>query len=306
MTRLQAYAQLIRLPNLPSALSNICLGALASGALPQNWLPFLLLLLTSACLYCGGMVWNDYFDREEDRRDRGDRPIPMGRITPREAARLGTILLVSGVVVALLAGWTLALLNSKNSASTPLVLAILLVAAILLYDGPIKHHRIAPVLMGLCRLLNVLLGVAVSGSLAWPKGAQLALVVGLYVTGLTWFARTEARVSKQGDLTGAALVMLVSLVLALLLPADLKPNTSSPLFVYLLVGFGFFLGLPITQAIANPTPALVQRAVKQALLGLILLDAILACGMVGTVGLIILVLLVPSVILNRRRWLYAT
>jgi 4-hydroxybenzoate polyprenyltransferase len=302
---MQAYAQLVRLPNLPSAMSNICLGALASGALPGHWLPFLLLLLASACLYCGGMVWNDYFDREEDRQERRDRPIPAGRISPRDAARLGTILLAAGVGLAILAGWSLALLDPKNSFSTPIVLALLLVGSILLYDGPFKHNPIAPALMGLCRFLNVLLGVSVSGSLVWPKGVYPALVVGLYVVGLTWFSRTEARVSNQSVLRGAALIMLMALVLALFLPAQ-EPRASSPLFVYLLVGFGFFIGLPITHAIANPSSGPVQKAVTRALMGLILLDAILACGTVGTLGLLLLVLLVPSVLLNRQRWLYAT
>ncbi len=107
-------------------------------------------------------------------------------------------------------------------------------------------------------------------------------------------------------LRGAATIMLASLVLALLLPAGLRSGSSSPLFVYLLVAFGFFIGLPITQAINNPTPGMVQRAVKQSLMGLIVLDALLLCGMIGTLGLMILVLLIPSVVLNRQRWLYAT
>ncbi len=287
-------------------LSNVCLGALVAGALPGHWLPFLLILLTSACLYCGGMVWNDYFDRDEDRQERRDRPIPAGRISAGAAARLGTVLLSAGVVLAGLAGWSLAWLGTRNSSVAPGVLAVLLVGAILAYDGPFKHSPAAPALMGLCRFLNVLLGVSVSGSLLGARGALLAVVVGLYVTGLTWFARTEARVSNQNALRGAATCMLLSLVLALLLPVQLKPGTSSPLFVYLLVAFGFFVGLPITQAIANPAPGPVQKAVKQALIGLILLDSVLACAVVGTLGLVILVLLIPSVALNRQRWLYAT
>src|SRR5262249_61032160 len=64
--RLKPYAQLIRLPNVFTALADICLGALAVGALPGRWLPFTFLLLASACLYSAGMVWNDYFDFEQD------------------------------------------------------------------------------------------------------------------------------------------------------------------------------------------------------------------------------------------------
>ena len=42
------------------------------------------------------------------------------------------------------------------------------------------------------------------------------------------------------------------------------------------------------------------------LLCLIVLDAVLASALAGTVGLLILVLLVPGLYLNRQKWLYAT
>ena len=78
MNRLRVYAQLVRLPNLPSALADVCLAAFALAAQPAvgrlvDGFPFgtfVLLLLSSACLYSSGMVWNDYFDLEQDRRER--------------------------------------------------------------------------------------------------------------------------------------------------------------------------------------------------------------------------------------------
>jgi 4-hydroxybenzoate polyprenyltransferase len=310
MSRLSNYAQLVRLPNLPSAISNICLGALATqdlySHLPSRLLPFFLLLLASACLYCGGMVWNDYFDREQDRRERPDRPIPSGRVSPGAAARLGVVLLALGVVFSGLAGWVLGLRNDGGDSRLPLLYSLCLVVAILLYDGPLKRTWAGPIVMGLCRGLNVLLGVSVAGSAAWPAG-HLALVVGLYVAGVTWFARTEAKVSNRNHLTLAAYVMLIALLAALPLPVGLKTtDVSSPLFTYLLVVFGFAIGFPVSHAILTPIATNVQSAVKRSLMGLIVLDAILASALVGTVGLVLLVFLVPAVYLNRRRWLYAT
>jgi 4-hydroxybenzoate polyprenyltransferase len=306
MIRLPIYAQLVRLPNLPSALSNICLGALATGALPDHWLPFVLLLPASACFYCGGMVWNDFFDREQDRHERPSRPLPAGKISPREAAVLGAALLSCGVLFAGLAGWSQPGTDNPPGLTAPLQLALLLVAAILLYDSWLKRTSVGPVSMGLCRFLNVLLGVSASGTLAWPLGAHLALVVGLYVTGVTWFARTEARASKKSHLRGAAGVMLAGLSAAIFLPLHVAPGTASVLFYFLLVLFGFAVGLPLSRAIASPTPSNVQAAVKRVLLGLIVLDAILASAVAGTIGLVILVLLAPALYLNRMRWLYAT
>jgi 4-hydroxybenzoate polyprenyltransferase len=143
------------------------------------------------------------------------------------------------------------------------------------------------------------------GALGWPWGAHLALVVGLYIVGVTWFARTEARQSNQAHLRGAAAIMLASLVLALPLPTPAE-DKSSPLFPYLLVGLAFLIGLPVTRAIAAPTPGHVQAAVGGCLRGLILLDAVLATALAGASGLFILVLMLPALYLRRWTWLYAT
>lgn len=299
-------AQLVRLPNLPSAVSNIVLGAVATQSLPDRWLPFLALLLSSASLYMGGMVFNDYFDRDEDRRHRPSRPIPSGKVTVRQAFWIGTVLLLGGVLFAIFAGYLLGLRNDGSSTILPPLIAGALVGSILGYDAAFKQSPIAPGLMGLCRFLNVWLGVSVFGSLAWPRGTHLALVVGLYVTGVTLFARTEARQSNRILLRIGAGMMLSALLLALPIPVFLPSNASSPLFPYLLALFGFFLGLALWTAQANPSPAVVQAAVKRSLLGLILLDSILATTVIGTPGLLLLLLLVPALYLNRRRTLYAT
>ena len=105
--------------------------------------------------------------------------------------------------------------------------------------------------------------------------------------------------------------MGLSLLIALPLPVLALPvvppaAASSPLFPYLLVGLGFFVGFPVAAAIRTPTPSRVQSAVKRSLMGLILLDTVLATALAGAAGLVLLVLLAPSVYLNRKKWLYAT
>lgn len=308
MNHLRPYAQLIRLPNLPTALADICLAALALLVQPQPGtrpaaayfadgfplLRFVLLLLASACLYSAGMVWNDYFDQDQDRRERPFRPLPSGRVTPRDAARLGCGLLLAGVLLAWLVH------------RTAFVVALFLVTAILLYDRWLKRSWLGPLGMGACRFLNVLLGLSLAGEIPWPWGVHLAMVVGLYIVGVTWLARTEARMSQQAALQGAALVLLASLLLALPLPVQAEPAGASPLFPYLLVLLGFAIGAPVSQAIRRPTPDRVQAAVGRCLLCLVLLDTVLATALAGTVGLVLLVLLIPIVLLKRMPWLYAT
>lgn len=304
MSRCRAYAELLRLPNVFTALADIVLGVLAVWAVGDVVVPALaliLLLAASACLYSAGMVWNDFFDVEQDRRERPFRPLPSGRITRAAAAWVGRALLGVGVTFGVLAG-----LSGVGFRATPGLLTGLLAAAILLYDGVLKRGWAGPLGMGFCRFLNVCLGLSAAPSWLW--GLPLALVVGLYVVGVTWFARTEARVSSSRVLTAAAGVMLGSLVLALPLPVWLPARApgagTSPLFPYLLVGFGFLVGIPVYAAVARPLPGIVQAAVRRAVLGLVLLDAILATAVVGAGGLAIAVLILPALYLGR--WIYST
>jgi 4-hydroxybenzoate polyprenyltransferase len=306
MSRLRDYAQLVRLPNVFTAAADICLGALAVRALPERWLVFGLLLLVSACLYSAGMVWNDFFDLEQDRHERAFRPLPSGRVSRGAAARFGGGLFFAALVLSLLARWRLAAYQEADARFLwlPVVLTLVLVAAILLYDGWLKRTWAGPLGMGSCRFLNVLLGLSVGGGRAWPWGVHLALIVGVYIIGVTWFARTEARTSSQAALAGAAAVMLAGLLLALPLPLGREGGAGSWLFPYLLVGLGFLVGIPVCHAVTGPTPPRVQAAVKRALMGLVVLDAVLATALAGPIGLLLLLLLAPVLLLGR--WLYST
>jgi 4-hydroxybenzoate polyprenyltransferase len=299
LRQLKPYAQLVRLPNVFTAFADICLGGLAAHILPEKWLSFVLLLLSSGCLYCAGMVWNDFFDIDQDRKERPFRPIPSGRVPRARAGRLGAGLLLMGVGLAVLAGVSASAWNW-----VPTALALALVAAILLYDAWLKRTWAGPLGMGSCRFLNVLLGVSVAEGAA-PWSVHAASVVGLYIVGVTWFARTEARASKQSTLAAAALVMLAALLLALPMPLWLQPpEASSPLFPYLLAALGLLVGIPAGEAVVHPAPAQVQAAVKRAIMGLVLLDAVLATALAGSIGLVILLLLVPALYLGK--WIYST
>jgi 4-hydroxybenzoate polyprenyltransferase len=295
-----AYFRLARLPNVFTAVADIGLGLLAAGG-AISWPGAVLTAVASAALYCGGMVWNDYFDIEQDRRERPFRPLPAAAVSPTAAFQLGFALLAGGWLFAALAGW-----RAEGVDATPAILAGLLVAAILAYNRWLKRTALGPLGMGACRFLNVLLGcsVASSDAIPWPLRLHLAAVVGIYIIGVTWFARTEARRSESVQLTRAAGVMGAALLLALPLPSYLTAGTASPLFPYLLVAFGFLVGVPAARAWTSPEPTHVQAAVKRAVLGLIVLDAVLATAVAGTAGLLLLALLPPALALGQ--WLYST
>jgi 4-hydroxybenzoate polyprenyltransferase len=303
MIRLLDFARLVRLPNVFTAVADICLCALATGALPEHLPRFLVLLLSSTCLYWAGMVFNDYFDIEQDKRERPFRPLASGRVPLGSALRIGVLLLALGLGFAALADWESGGLRWRS-----LPLAFALVVSILLYDGLFKRTWAGPVLMGSCRFWNILLGLSVATQATGAWGVALALAVGVYIVGVTWFARTEAHISNQNMLIVGAALMLAGLLIGLTVPPLAQSvglaNKTAMLFTYLLAVFGFYVGYAVVKAIQNPVPKRVQAAVKRAVLGLIIYDAILATGLAGLWGLGLFILMVPAYFLGR--WVYST
>jgi 4-hydroxybenzoate polyprenyltransferase len=301
------YARLLRLPNVFTAFADIALGVCAaisvsSAPVDSSFiLRAALLFLASGCLYLSGMVWNDYFDFEEDRRDRPFRPLPSGTIAVKTAARIGVFLLAVGLGAAAASGFA----NDGWRPDGAFVGGIL-GFAILAYDARIKRTAAGPLGMAACRFLNVLLGMTLvdAATLACSTRVHVASVVGLYIVGVTWFARTEEKRSDPKTLRAAAVLLLVALLIALTVPLRVPAGTSSDLFPYLLVAFGFWIGVPVVRAIRKPTPERVQAAVKRCILGLVALDALLASVFVGTGGLVILLLLPPALWLGK--WVYST
>jgi 4-hydroxybenzoate polyprenyltransferase len=68
----------------------------------------------------------------------------------------------------------------------------------------------------------------------------------------------------------------------------------------LLTAFGFLIGFPVVRAIGQPEPKHVQAAIKRCVLGLVVLDAVVATAFVGLYGLLIVLLLPPALIIGKR------
>ena len=310
--RLLALAQLLRLPNVFTAFADIAMASIvAATILPSTstafWVAAGLLALASGCLYLAGMVWNDVFDRAEDAATRPNRPLPSGRIRVRTAITLGVLLCLSGLMFAAIAGLpTIGKASDWNH--EPLVYAVGITIAVLMYDGWWKRTPIGPIGMGSCRFLNVLFGLSIIPDDTFDPGLRIHLagVIGVYIVGVTWFARTEEGQSNRRQLIAAASVIALALVLALILKAQLSfpIESGTVLFPYLLVLFAFFVGRPIARAIAYCGPRDVQAAVKRCVLGLVGLDALLATAFVGLPGLLIVLLLPPALVIGK--WVYST
>jgi len=322
-----AYLQLLRIPNVFTAIADIVAGyMLVGGSIFVEGVfvegrvaaigPLLMLVFASCLLYSAGMVLNDVFDLAVDTAQRPQRPIPSGRITHHAAQRLGFGLLAAGVLVGSLAG-----VVPGAAAAFPWrsgLIAVLLAVCIVLYDGILKRLSIAPLIMGSCRALNLLLGMSLaekaSGSVAalYFNSAELLVAgaIGCYIVGVTWFARTEAALSSRTQLLGASLVMFTGLAMLGMLPSvDTAPllfRRVKPLNWQLLV---LMISFPIARrcltAVADPVPTQVQRAVKHCILSLIILDATICLAASGPIASVaVITLLVPTLLLGR--WVYST
>ena len=296
MKSLRPYLQLVRLPAVFTAIADIALGFLITHGRPDPVWQFALLIVASAGLYLAGMAFNDIFDREIDARERPNRPIPSGRVPLKSAVGVAVGLAVVGLIAAALAG-----LQS-------LFVAVLLTACILAYDGWLKGTPLGPPAMGMCRFLNVMLGASAALGGVWkPPQLVIAAGLGIYIVGVTLFARQEAEQSRRGPLLGAAAVVNLGLawLLAWVLTRSSGRDTAFTATVMLAVIL-VIVNRRMAAALASPAPQLVQTAVKTMLLTLVVLDATLIYFHTGEAvyAVATLALLIPALTLGR--WIFIT
>jgi len=313
---LLTWLQLLRVPNVFTAAADVLMGFLVTHATWQPAGVLVALIAASAMLYLSGMVLNDVYDLEIDRVERPGRPLPSGRIPLSTARRLGYALMLGGVA----AGWLATGLSRDIRCG---VTATAIAAAVWLYDTRLKNTPAAPLGMGACRFLNVLLGMSAASTPWLAIHWVLAAGIGIYIAGLTWFGRGEAGISNPWRLAAGAAMMLIGLAVVASYPlwytADVDPVSrprmlaSSPAAAEAAMQwwwvFWLLIGLLISRrcahAVVDPISIRVQRAVKQGILSLIVIDAA-ACTAVREPSycLAILALLLPTLLLGK--WVYST
>ena len=293
----------------------------------QSWSPgmeLIFLVLASSSLYLGGMVLNDVFDVEVDQVERPNRPIPSGQISKNLASKAGFGLLAIGVVFAIVAGW----LGNHGAAigfDSPLYrtgsIAILLAVCIVLYDGPLKKTIIAPLLMGGCRFLNVMLGASTfiplatgietatnQGWLGLPMIIWwVATAIGVLVAGVTLLGRREAAAEQSRiglTLGGMGIIAgIVGIALTVYSQADFEiPEKTKQLFPLFVGLISMTIVRRVVAAVFVASPPKIQAAVISVLRSLIIFDAML-CYLVSpssiVYALIVLALLIPSILLSK-------
>jgi 4-hydroxybenzoate polyprenyltransferase len=183
--RLKEYLLLIRLPNIFTVPSNILTGYFASVPVVEaDSVQLIALMVSSALLYVGGIVLNDYFDIEIDKRERPFRPLPSGKISKRDALAIAMVAILIANSIALVLG------------PTSLAVSLILTFAIILYDYRLKHGFSGPFAMGGARFLNVIFGA--SPVLLYLDNHSRAIVLAaagslfLYIMAITFLSKKEA------------------------------------------------------------------------------------------------------------------
>jgi 4-hydroxybenzoate polyprenyltransferase len=164
---LRPYLVLVRAGTLFSPAADILAGlCLAAGTGAVSWDGNVVrLIVASVLLYAGGMILNDHADRDLDAKQRPERPIPQGKITPVRALILG-ILCLAGCLFA-----------------SPIPYYHGVMAALVLgYDYVIKKNVAAgAVTMGTLRGMNLLAPTAVAGlGNVWDTDSAIEAAAGYF------------------------------------------------------------------------------------------------------------------------------
>ncbi len=281
--KLYPYLQLMRPPNLITAVSDIWAGMALAGYLSHvgwnnNIIPFVLLSIASVCLYGGGVVFNDIFDADLDSIERPERPIPSGRASINKARFLGLILLAVSI-----------LLSFYIHVVSGLIALIVAVLA-LIYDKWGKHQSlVGPINMGLCRGGNLLLGISVISAAIFSVW-WLAIVPVIYIAAVTIISRGEVHGSPKSYLLYSFFLYLI-VIAAIISTAWLRDNIDVTL-PFLLV-FGVMVLTALFKAIKTPKPSMIGKAVKAGVLGLILLNASWVAASASITWAVMTALLLP-------------
>lgn len=277
----------MRPANVVTAVADVLAGMAIAGYFmgAVTYLPILLLCLSTIGLYSGGIILNDVFDAELDAKERPERPIPTGLISKKAATIFGGVFFFIGIFTA----------GLYNPASQYLAVAIMV--SCLIYDKFLKHSAVfGPFNMGLCRGLNLLLGISII-----PSSIQqwwfLALVPIVYIAAVTMVSRGEVHGGGKRILYFAA--FLYALVISCILFFAVRQG-SLPLTSGFVLGFGLMIYIPLLKAMKNPVGPNIGKAVKAGVIALILMNAAWASafGMIN-IAVFIVILLPISLMLGK-------
>ena len=333
---LREYLLLVRAPNLFTVPSNILAGYFAIAPVGVTDIGALLLLVISSIfLYMSGIILNDYFDIEVDRRERPNRPLASGRIEKRIALAIAVISIIIGNILALVVSLT------------TLAVSASLTSVIIAYNYRLKRNAIGnPLTMGLARFLNVVLGgsPALGLVIITHQDYTLLVFIGyslfLYTAAISILSRKEIASTQMFTRSSWIPVFLsfsiVSFTIVSILTVGLL-GYFQIWFIFNLIIFSCVMTATFLQLImklrkltnisaeighrkendirlteervqnnsCSKAAQEIQLTIKIMILSIIVLDSVFLSGLVGiATGMAILLLVIPPILLGRR--LYVT
>jgi 4-hydroxybenzoate polyprenyltransferase len=251
--QLRTALRLGRVSSLPTVTSNVLAAIALAGGFPHAS-TLVLVCVAMSLFYLGGTFLNDAFDRDFDRVDRTDRPIPAGEVHAATVFDTGFVMLFAGI--GLIAGLAVA----TGAGGKPVVAAIALGSLIVFYDAHHRNNPWAPLLMGLIRAsVYVIAALLVRPDLSSEVLVGAALLVA-YLVGLT--------VLGSGRFTSLWPLALLGLVFAVARPTG---PTAVPVYA------AFFLW--VLRALVQLRGRQTRVAVTGLVAGISLLDALLIANL---------------------------
>lgn len=291
--RLFPFLVLIRPANMLTAVADVVAGIAIAGLLSDVYsisqVPdMLLLILSTMGLYAGGIVFNDFFDLEIDRRERPERILPSGQITPQTARNSGILLFLWGV--------TMASLSSLTSG----LISFMIVFFALLYDRFGKHHLFyGPLNMGLCRGLNLLLGMSIVEFASLSYLPLMSVIPIVFIAAITLTSRGEVSGNNRNPILLALILDLA--IFATFIWLGIEEILDLQVVIPFVALWLFMNVYAKVRAIIKNEPKLVMQAVKIGVISLIPLNASYVAGFGNWIFAVVVLALLPlSILLSRK------
>jgi len=230
-----------------------------------------------------GMILNDVFDYNVDKKERPQRPLPSGKIQKTHALYVGIIFL-------LLAN-SLSFFASVDSFIISIMMTVLLVA----YNYKIKSVSVLGIfILSFIRFLNVLLGFSL-----FPIHVdvlQFSIPVAIFVAGISILAKEETLTKTNKLVINQIFIVATILYLSIL---SFSLTVHSILF---LIIFSTFTILPTLIPAVKKN---LRKIITIQLLSITLLDAYLISLIAenSSYGIFAIFLFIPGYLITRKLYL---
>ena len=274
------YLQLVRLPGIFTAFSNVLIGYFFSFSFNSEiiFLPYL--LATSGMLFCSGMIFNDYFDYNLDKKERSFRPLPSGKISKQNALLIGFIFLILANISASFLGFD------------SLIISLILSCIILFYNLKLKSISFLGIFnLSVIRMLNILLGFSII-DISF-EFIQYLFPLGIFIVGISILAKNEI---KSNLVIYKKLNKIITII------------TITSVSILVIINFQFesllFLGLFSFLSVYSLFFKKIQNQITFQLLLIILLDSILISFFVPLqFSILVSLLILPAYIISKKLYL---